>query len=93
MLSVGICAWFQAAAKKIHYVAVKKIFRYFAHTPNFGLWNPKGASFDLMRDLDWVGDHMERKSSSGGCQFLGHSFVHLSSKKQNCVALSITEVV
>ena len=26
MLSVGICAWFQAAPKESHFVAVKRIF-------------------------------------------------------------------
>ena len=40
MLSVGICARFQAAPKESHFVAVKRIFRYLAHTPNFGLWYP-----------------------------------------------------
>ena len=34
---------------------------------------------------------MERKSTSGGCQFLGRSLVSWSSKKQNCVSLSSTE--
>jgi hypothetical protein len=93
MLSVGICARFQAAPKESHYVAVKRIFRYLAHTPNFGLWYPKGASFDLMgySDSDWAGDRVDRKSTSGGCQFLGRSLVSWSSKKQNCVSLSTTE--
>ena len=43
MLSVGICARFQASPKESHYVAVKRIFRYLAHTPNFGLWYPRGS--------------------------------------------------
>ena len=34
---------------------------------------------------------MERKSTFGGCQFLGRSLVSWSSKKQNCVSLSTTE--
>lgn len=34
---------------------------------------------------------MERKSTSGGCQFLGRSLVSWSSKKQNCVSLSTTK--
>ena len=74
-------------------MAVKRIFRYLAHTPNFGLWYPKGASFDLIgyTDSDWAGDRVERKSTSGGCQFLGRSLVSWSSKKQNCVSLSSTE--
>ena len=42
VLSVGVCARYQAAPKEIHLVAVKRIFRYLVHTPNFGLWYPKG---------------------------------------------------
>src|SRR3954453_14345133 len=93
MLSVGMCARFQAAPKESHVVAVKRIFRYLVHTPNFGLWYPKGSSFNLIgyTDSDWVGDKVDRKSTSGGCQFLGRSLVSWSSKKQNCVSLSTTE--
>ena len=34
---------------------------------------------------------MDRKSTSGACQFLGRSLVSWSSKKQNCVSLSTAE--
>ena len=34
---------------------------------------------------------MDRKSTSGGCQFLGCSLVSWSYKKQSCVSLSSTE--
>jgi hypothetical protein len=61
------------------------------NTPNFGLWYPKGASFDLVgySDLDWAGDKVEQKSTSGACQFLRRSLVCWSSKKS--VSLSTTE--
>ena len=93
MMSVGMCARFQAAPKESHLMAVKRIFRYLVHTPNFGLWYPKGASFDLIgySDADWAGDKVGRKSTTGTCQFLGRSLVCWSSKKQNCVALSTAE--
>src|SRR4051812_48504761 len=93
MLSVGICAWFQAAPKESHFVAVKRIFRYLAHTPKFGLWYPRGANFKLVgySDSDWAGEKVDRKSTSGGCQFLGCSLVSWSSKKQSCVSLSSTK--
>ena len=72
MLSVGMCARFQAAPKESHFVAVKQIFRYLAHTPNFGLWYPRGANFKLVgySDSDWVGDKVDRKSTSEGANFL-----------------------
>ena len=74
-------------------MAVKRIFQYLAHTPNFGLWYPRGSNFKLVgySDSDWAGDKVDRKSTSGGCQFLGCSLVSWSSKKQSCVSLSSTE--
>src|SRR3954462_4755547 len=47
VLSVGVCARYQAAPKESHLAAVHRIFRYFVHSPNFGLWYPKGSSFSL----------------------------------------------
>ena len=45
VLSVGVCARYQATPKESHLVAVKRIFRYLAHSLHFGLWYPKGSSF------------------------------------------------
>ena len=63
------------------------------YTPNIGLWYPKGAHFDLVgfSDSDYAGCKVDRKSTFGGCQFLGRSLVSWSSKKQNFVALSTAE--
>ena len=93
MLSVCMCARFQAAPKECHLMAVKRILRYLVHTPYLGLWYPKGSSFDLIgySDSDYAGCKVDRKSTSGTCQFLGRSLVSWSSKKQNSVALSTAE--
>uniref|UniRef100_A0A0A9CKP0 Reverse transcriptase Ty1/copia-type domain-containing protein n=1 Tax=Arundo donax TaxID=35708 RepID=A0A0A9CKP0_ARUDO len=93
MLSVCMCTRFQAAPKECHLVAVKRILRYLIHTPTLGLWYPKGSSFDLIgySDADYAGCKVDRKSTSGTCQFLGRSLVSWSSKKQNSVALSTAE--
>jgi hypothetical protein len=48
MLSVCLCVRFQADPKEIHLRAVKRILRYLVYTPKFGLWYPKGSSFDLL---------------------------------------------
>jgi hypothetical protein len=52
-----------------------------------------GSTFDLIgySDADWVGCKINRKSTSGTCQFLGRSLVSWASKKQNSVALSTAE--
>jgi hypothetical protein len=93
MLSVCMCARFQADPKEVHLRAVKRILRYLVYTPKFGLWYPKGSTFDLIgySDADWAGCKIDRKSTSGTCQFLGRSLVSWASKKQNFVALSTTE--
>src|SRR6185312_8970503 len=88
-----MCARFQANPKECHLVAVKRILRYLVHTPNLGLWYPKGSTFDLLRysDSDYTGCKVDKKSTTGTCQFLGRSLVFWSSKKQNSVALSTAE--
>jgi hypothetical protein len=93
MLSVYMCARFQADPKEVHLRVVKRIMRYLVFTPKFGLWYPRGSTFDLIgySDADWVGCKHDRKSTSGTCQFLGRSLVSWASKKQNSVALSTAE--
>jgi hypothetical protein len=93
MLSVCMCARFQAAPKDCHLRAVKRIMRYLVLTPNLGLWYPKGSCFELLgySDADYARCKVDRKSISGTCQFLGRSLVSWSLKKQNFIALSMAE--
>jgi hypothetical protein len=93
MLSVCMCARFQSDPRECHLVAVKRILRYLVATPCFGIWYPKGSTFDLIgySDSDYAGCKVDRKSTSGTCQFLGRSLVSWSSKKQTSVALSTAE--
>jgi hypothetical protein len=62
MLSVCMCARFQSDPKESHLTAVKRILRYLAYTPKFGLWYPRGSSFDLIgySDADWAGCKINR---------------------------------
>jgi hypothetical protein len=64
MLSVCMCARFQANLKEVHHRAVKRIMRYLVHTPKFRLWYPKGSTFDLIgySDVNWAGYKIDRKS-------------------------------
>jgi hypothetical protein len=93
MLSVCMRARLQANPKEVHLRAMKRIMRYLVYTPKFGLWYPKGSTFDLIRysDADYARCKIDRKSTSGTCQFLGRSLVSWASKKQNSVALSNAE--
>jgi hypothetical protein len=93
MISMCMCARFQAAPKKCHMRDVKRIMRYFVLTPKLGLWYPKGSHFDLIgySNVDYAGCKVDRKSTSETCQFLGRSLVSWSSKKQNSIVLSMAE--
>jgi hypothetical protein len=90
VLTVCMCARFQSDPKECHLVAVKRILRYLVSTPYFRIWYPKGSTFDLIgySDSDYDGCKVDRKSTSGTCQFLGRSLVSWSSKKQTSVTLS-----
>ena len=83
MFSVCLCARFQFDPRKTHFKVVKRIIRYLKGTINLGLWYAKGTSFNLSgySDMDFVGGKVDRKSTSGMCQFLGHSLVSWSSRK------------
>jgi hypothetical protein len=93
MLSVCMCEIFQAVPKECHMRAIKRIMRYLVLTPNLGLWYSKGSHFDLIgySDVDYTGCKVDRKCTSGTCQFLGRPIVSWSSKKQNSITLSTAE--
>ncbi|GAV56658.1 hypothetical protein CFOL_v3_00200 [Cephalotus follicularis] len=93
MFSVCLCARFQSSPKESHLIAVKRTFRYLAYTPLLGLFYSNDSLFNLhaFSDADYGGCKLDRKSTSGTCQFLGNSLVSWFSKKQNSVALSTTE--
>ncbi|GMJ08622.1 hypothetical protein HRI_004531400 [Hibiscus trionum] len=93
LFSVCLCARFQASSRESHLIAVKRIFRYLRGTPCLCLWYPRDSTFNLhaYSDADYGGCKIDRKSTSGTCQFLGSMLISWFSKKQNSVALSITE--
>jgi hypothetical protein len=93
ILSVCMCARFQANPKECHLMALKRILRYLVYTPFLGLWYPKGSTFDLCgySDSDYAGCKVDRKSTIGTCHLLDPSLVSWSCKKQNSVALSTVE--
>ena len=88
-LSVRICARFQSNPQQSHLNVVKRILRYLVGTTNLDLWYKNGIACDVAgyRDIDFAGDKVERKSTSGYYCFLGKSLITWSSKKQNIIAL------
>nr|GFD44243.1 putative ribonuclease H-like domain-containing protein [Tanacetum cinerariifolium] len=73
--------------------AVKRIFRYLKGHPKLGLWYPKESPLDLLAylDSDYGGASQDRKSTTGGSQFLGRRLISWQCKKQTIVATSTTE--
>nr|GEW59471.1 putative ribonuclease H-like domain-containing protein [Tanacetum cinerariifolium] len=83
----------QVTPKECHFHAVKRIFRYLKGHPKLGLWYPKESPFNLVSfsDSDYGGATQDRKSTTGGCQFLGRRLISCQCKKQTIVATSKTE--
>nr|GEV91885.1 putative ribonuclease H-like domain-containing protein [Tanacetum cinerariifolium] len=54
---------------------------------------PKDSPFDLVAysDSDYAGASLDRKSTTGGCQFLGCRLISWQCKKQTVIATSSTE--
>nr|GEU73447.1 reverse transcriptase domain-containing protein [Tanacetum cinerariifolium] len=73
MFAVCACARHQMTPKECHLHAVKRIFRYLKGHPKLGLWYPTASPFDLVAysDSDYGGASQDRKSTTGGSQFLG----------------------
>ncbi|GJT17368.1 putative ribonuclease H-like domain-containing protein [Tanacetum coccineum] len=93
MFAVCACARFQVTPKVSHLHAVKRIFRYLKGQPKLGLWYPRDSPFDLeaFSDSDYARASLDRKSTTGGCQFLGKRLISWQCKKQTVVANSTTE--
>nr|GEU44243.1 ribonuclease H-like domain-containing protein [Tanacetum cinerariifolium] len=69
------------------------IYRYLKGKPHLGLWYPKDSPFNLVvySKSDYAGERLDRKSTIGGCQFLGCRLISWQCKKQIVVATSSTE--
>jgi hypothetical protein len=72
-----LCVCFQACPRTSHRQAVQRIFRYLKQTLQFGIWYSTSSSLDLVDflDADFLGNGIDRKSTSGTCHFLRSSLV------------------
>ncbi|GJW51522.1 hypothetical protein Tco_0092873 [Tanacetum coccineum] len=84
---------FQVTPKVLHLHVVKRIFRYLKGQPKLGLWYLRDSPFDLeaFSDSDYAGASLDRKSTIGGCQFLGKRLISWQCKKKTIVANSTTK--
>ncbi|GJX79569.1 hypothetical protein Tco_0327718 [Tanacetum coccineum] len=58
--------------------------------PKLGLWYPKDSPFDLVAytDSDYAGASLDRKSTTGGCQFLGCRLDFMAMQEADCDLLT-----
>nr|GEW29934.1 hypothetical protein [Tanacetum cinerariifolium] len=86
------CVRFQVTPKNSHFYVVNRIFRYLKGQHKL-VWYPKDSPFDseAYSDNDYAGASLDKKSTTGGCQFLGKRLILWQCKKQTIVANSTTE--
>ncbi|KAK6149616.1 hypothetical protein DH2020_017141 [Rehmannia glutinosa] len=91
--SVCVCDRYQSCPKESHLKAVKRISRYINGTVDLGILYSFDTNTNLagFSDADWAGDVDDRKSTTGGCFYLGNNLVSWYNKKQNCISLSTAE--
>ncbi|XP_019159679.1 PREDICTED: uncharacterized protein LOC109156281 [Ipomoea nil] len=79
--------------KESHLIATKWILKYIKGKIQYGLWYSKDSELSLIAycDADWAGNIDDRKSTSGGCFFVGKNIVSWLSKKQSSISLSMAE--
>ncbi|KAH9705793.1 retrovirus-related pol polyprotein from transposon RE1 [Citrus sinensis] len=85
---------FLVAPTMLHWQACKRVLRYLQCTTTYGIqfYNSKSFSLTAFSDADWGSDPDDRRSVGGYCIFLGSNLVSWSSKKQNVVSQSSTEL-
>nr|GFB33871.1 uncharacterized mitochondrial protein AtMg00810-like [Tanacetum cinerariifolium] len=90
-----VCAYarFQVNPKISHLHAMRRIFRYLNGQPKLGIWYSRDSPFDLVAytNSDYAGASLDKKSTTGGCQFLGCRLNLWQCKKQSVVANSTPE--
>ncbi|XP_066590602.1 uncharacterized protein [Prorops nasuta] len=91
--SLGVVSRFLENPDKIHWNAVKRIFKYLKGTFDYGLYFKANTELSLVAfsDADFAGDTGTRKSTSGFVVKLGECTISWCLQRQRAVALSTTE--
>jgi hypothetical protein len=87
---VLVCA-LSGCPRSSHRTTVQRILMYLKYTLEFRIWYSASSSLDLVdfSDADFVCCRIDRKSTSGICQFFGSSLICWSVHKEPSVAQSI----
>jgi hypothetical protein len=93
MFDVSLISRFVETLKSTHWQARKRILKYIARTPYFGIRYTSNLNFERIgyTDSDFVGSIDDRKNTSGYVFSLRSGAVAWASKKQPIVTLSFVE--
>nr|GFA06064.1 ribonuclease H-like domain, reverse transcriptase, RNA-dependent DNA polymerase [Tanacetum cinerariifolium] len=90
IFAVCACSRFQVTPKLSHLHVVKQLFR-FQVTPKLSHLHVVKQLFRYLKDSDYARANLDKKSTTGGCQFLGRRLISWQCKKHTIVATSTTE--
>ncbi|GJU36366.1 hypothetical protein Tco_1184720, partial [Tanacetum coccineum] len=85
---------YRSMIRSLMYLTTSRLdIRYLKGNPTLGLWYSRDSPFELVAytDSDYARATQDRKSTTGGCQFLGNRLISWQCKKQTVVATSSTE--
>ncbi|XP_057510772.1 secreted RxLR effector protein 161-like [Actinidia eriantha] len=94
MHAVSLISRYMENPTEVYLLATKRILRYLHGTITLGILYKGGekSGFLGFTNSDYAGDHDDRKNTSGYVFKMGSGAVSWSSKKQQIVTLSTTEV-
>ena len=74
-------------------ITLKRIIKYVKSTADFGVWYSKDTNDVLARysNANWARNADDRKSTLGGCFYVGNNLVSWMSTKLNSISLSTAE--
>ena len=79
--------------RHVHLIATENILRYLKGTFDYGIKYEVNQNINLEGyvDLDWAGNAIDRKSTSGCCFSMGSGVISWFSRKESCMVLRIVE--
>lgn len=93
--AVNLVSRYFKKPQKVHWNAVKRIFKYLKSTSNYGLLYSSNINVNIIgySDADYAGDVTTRRSTSGSVFCVGKGLVASSSQRQKSVSLSTIEYI
>ena len=90
---VNTLSQYLTTPRSVYLIDAKHVLRYLKGTIDYGIkYNAnQKINLEVYVDSDWVGNSIDRKSTSGCCLSMGSGVISWFSRKHPCVELSTTE--